>query len=628
MQPADFTNMQSTQRRGFLIAWLALSALAVGVCSLMWPAAHLGNEIVPVGNDSFYHARRILDTVRDLSAFYEFDSHVQAPEGSLLVWPWGYDYAMALIVRIGMSMGLAHEPIAILVWIPVVAVLGSIALILSIARRLQLSTWSCALAGLVVALSPLTQALHGTGNIDHHFAEYLFVLATLAAGLKWFADLSQQRAALLLGIVLGVAPAIHNALFVLQLPVLLAVLVLWLQDVRATPGAALKFAAALLVGTLAILAPSLPVREGLAAYYYLSWFHLYVAAGTALCVCFMAYQPCTRNTLLVLAGLGIAALVPLGHQILLAQSFLSGTLARLDSISEMMSIPKLVRVYGPGDTASRYSLLVYAWPLTFAYCLWQGWRRRAQGQVFFWICAVCGLALLLMQVRLHYFGSFALCIPWLIALEQLTARRDPPTQRRLMLAASLVLVLAYLPSLRYQIANPPPVANDNNFANIRPMLATLARACAEDPGIVLADHDLGHLIRYYTDCSVIANNFLLTEQHGAKIAEMEQLLETPAAALPTLAPFVKYVVVRPAYITDTPNGIALVSYATGTSRLLDDLLLKAAAEPPTEPPAEYHLLHRVRVQRNRVEIPYARLYKIERPALHANAAMPRDKGQP
>ena len=75
---------------------------------------------------------------------------------------------------------------------------------------------------------PLTQYLHGVGQIDHHFAEYIFVLATIACGLQLaVAPGRHARRASLLGIVLGMAPAIHNALFILQLPVLASLLALW-----------------------------------------------------------------------------------------------------------------------------------------------------------------------------------------------------------------------------------------------------------------------------------------------------------------------------------------------------------------------------------------------------------------
>ena len=108
----------STQNRLTLL-WLLVGTIGVMVCCLIYPAAHLGTEFVPVGNDSFYHARRILDAAADPSAFYQFDPKIAAPEGSIVVWPWGYDYALAWIVRIAMLAGFPGEPIGFLIWIPV-----------------------------------------------------------------------------------------------------------------------------------------------------------------------------------------------------------------------------------------------------------------------------------------------------------------------------------------------------------------------------------------------------------------------------------------------------------------------------------------------------------------------------
>ena len=62
------------------------------------------------------------------------------------------------------------------------------------------------------------------------------------------------------------------------------------------------------------------------------------------------------------------------------------------------------------------------------------------------------------------------------------------------------------------------------------------QACAEDPGVVLADTNAGHYIRYFTDCSVIANNFLLTEQQFQKADEVYRLFALPHEQLTRQAP--------------------------------------------------------------------------------------------
>ena len=361
--------MTRTERFKFVRWWLLIGAIAAGVCALRWPSAHLGDEYLPFTNDSFYHARRILDTVADPSAFYEVDMKIHAPEGSLLPWPWGYDYAMAWLVKAGTAIGLADSPLAILIWLPVAAVFVSIGLMMLVARRLGLTDGLVVVAGLAAAVSPLTQYLHGVGQIDHHFAEYIFVLATIACGLKWLSRPVDQRAAIVLGIVLGMAPVIHNALFILQLPVLASLLVLWSQDVRTPLRAALAFAAALLLTTLAILLPSLPFRLGMFEFYTLSWFHLYVAAGSAATVLAFSVLARSRRNVALLAGMALLLVLPLVRQIALAGAFLGGTVTRLETIVEMHSIPPMALTDQGRMTLSQvYSLLLWLTPAAAVYC--------------------------------------------------------------------------------------------------------------------------------------------------------------------------------------------------------------------------------------------------------------------
>src|SRR5689334_23192686 len=179
-------SMQISARDRLLVLWALIGALGVWSCSFGLSSAVIGSEYVPVGNDSFYHARRILDTALNPSGFYQFDPKIHAPDGALIVWPWGYDYLLGWLVRLAMKSGMVAQPMAFLAWVPSVAVMLSVALMMVLARRLSLSVWSAAIAGLCVAVAPLTQVLHGVGIIDHHWAEYVFVLATLVMGLRWF----------------------------------------------------------------------------------------------------------------------------------------------------------------------------------------------------------------------------------------------------------------------------------------------------------------------------------------------------------------------------------------------------------------------------------------------------------
>jgi hypothetical protein len=609
--------MSRIERAKFAGLWLLIGLIAAGVSSLTWTSAHLGDEYVPFSNDSFYHARRILDTVADPASFYQFDSKIHAPEGSVIVWPWAYDYAMAWLVRAGLALGVSDSPIGILVWLPVLATFVSMGLLLLLARRLGLTGPFIVIAGLATALLPLTQYMHSVGQIDHHYAEYIFVLATLACGLRWLQRPDDARAAIIIGVVLGAAPIINNGLFILQLPVLATLLLLWLQDTRMPLRSALLFAGALPLTTLAIVIPSLPFRLGLFEYYTLSWFHLYVAFGSAaVAVALAAFSRNKRNVAL-LAGGAVVLLLPLVHQIVLVHGFLGAKIERLDSIAEMRALPPmLLTADGRSGLAKMYSLLVFLTPATAIYCAWRGWRERTTPRLLFWIACLCGLTLMLMQVRLQYFGSFVLYLP-LLVLAQACSKRWEQRNKLVVLSTSLVFLLAYWMCARYTLIAPLPVGGDPNFRAMRPILEDLRKACAQDPGIVLADNDAGHMIRYYTECSVIANNFLLTPQHEQKIRQIDYLTSVPANAFPGVAPFVRYIFVRPLSVIRGQHETSYMSFSRRKAPLINDLLLK----PLDQVPSNYELIEQAALAYSNMEgaVPFMRLYKMNPVAPRAAA---------
>lgn len=587
----------------WIVIWLTASVIAALSCSLIFRAAHDGAGYVPVGNDSFYHARRILDAVRDPGGFYEFDQRIHAPEGSLLTWPWGYDYAMAMMVRVGLAAGVATDPMAILTWIPTAAVFVSIGLLVLIARRMQLPPGLTMLAALCMALVPNTQLLHGAGQIDHHFAEQIAALASLAAGLYWLQQPASTRRAILLGVVLGLASAIHNGLFILQVPILCTAFVLWLQQQKIPSRAALAFAAALLISTVLILLPSVPFRSGRFEFYTLSWFHLYIAGCSAAAMLLMSHLDARRRGVAIVVLVGAALAVPLLEEAVTARTFLGGMNKYFDDVEEMRSPASVALKLGFMSMARVYSLLIYLAPLTFALCVVQCWRERASARLLFWISCVFGLALLATQQRLHYFGGFALYLPWLILAADL-ARRHAAAQRKIYLGAVVAALVCYSPVLRYQLLDPMPLANDAYFEGVRPLYATLAQECAKDPGIVLADGNAGHPIRFYTDCPVLVNNFILTPQHFEKLAEADRLFSLSAEEL-ARQPQLKYLLIRAMAMRELPDGqVQYKLFFSNTSRLANQLLFS----PESELPPNYTLLRQMNFSE---KAPYARLFRIE-----------------
>lgn len=603
-----------------LAIWAAVSFVAVVSCALNLSAAHIGTEYFPVGHDGFYHARRILDTVANPAGFYEFDPKIHAPEGSLLVWPWGYDYLMAGVVRIGLALGLSSDAIKVLIWIPVAAVLISVGLLTLIARRLLLSHWLVALAGLCMALAPTTQLLHGVGNIDHHYAEFICILAALSAGLAWFRT-PNVTSGIALGAVFGASIAIHNGLFVLQIPFLLTMFAGWLQQQQRPPlRPVVAFVTTLLVVTSAVLIPSDPFQLGKFEFYTLSWFHLYVAAGTAIAVLLFAHLTTTRVNGAVIAVMGVALVVPLINEIRIASSFIDGSLGSLQMIEEMRSPLRLALNGQFPALVPFYSWLILLWPITLVMCLIQCWRERSSPRLLLWVTSAFGLVMLSTQIRMHYFGGFALYLPWLVLIQGHADRQSPELARPTFLVTTLALLLAYIPQIRHALIDPIPRAGDVWFEQLHPIFADLRKACAEDPGVVLSDSTAGHYIRYYTDCSVIANNFLLTKQQFDKVDEVMHLFSLDPAEVPKQAPYVKYVLVRAANIQRKSScEYTYAFFGTEAPRLATSLLLG----PPSAVPPQYHLIDQVRfeVSFEKLEtVTYAKLYKIDASASSSAAS--------
>lgn len=596
-----------------LLIWLAVSCIAALSCSLGRSASHVGDVYFPFGVDSFYHAVRILDAVHDPASFYEFDPKIHAPEGSLLVWPWGYDYALAKLVRGAMAVGLGTDPLMILLWTPVAAVFVGVGLLMLVGRRAGLGDWGTALAGLCMALSSSTQLLYTFGQIDHHFAEHICILASLAAGLSWFKS-SSAASGIALGVTFSMALAIHNALFILQVPFLATVLILWLQGQRPELRPTIAFVAALLGAALAVLLPSQPFQEGRFEFYYLSWFHLYIVVCTALVMVLLTWLQPTRRNIGALAVVAALLIAPLINQISYARSFVDGSLDMLSVILEMRSPLQMVRDGELAELISFYSALFFLAPFTFALCVFKLWQERTSPRLLFWVWCAFGLPLMMTQVRMHYFGTFALFLPWLVVAQDVGAKR-PDLKKRALLITSLVLVLAYAQTMRYQLIAPAPKAGEVGFLPLYPVFEPLRQACEEDPGVVLADTNAGHYIRFFTKCSVVANNFLLTKQQFQKADYVDQLFTLQPEQLPKEAPFVKYVIARAGEITAKPGSDAGFQYRFfgRYHAVLSQTLLLTPIES-TPPP--YKLLYRVTMQKllpesgQRVEVPYARLYKI------------------
>lgn len=592
--------------------WLMCAGFACAALSLALiptDASQVAGNLVPVGNDSFYHARRILEMVADPGSLHQLDAKVHVPEGSVLIWPWGYDYLMSLMTRAGLALTPADHPFEVLARLPALGFALAVLLVALVCRRLRLSTGTTLVALLGLLLLPLNLRTYSLGSIDHHWAEQLFVFGSLVAGTGWLAEPASRARAIAAGLLLGIAPCIHNGLFILQVPLIGALGLQWLNGVQ-RPVTTPWFAATLVVSTLLVALPAPGLREWSFEFYTLSWFHVYFAACAGAAACYLARFGFNLRSAVLLATLVTISAAPVAGQILLAERFLSVQVQGAAGISETQSLLGLV-AGGIRAVTDLYSPLVLLLPLTAALCGYKAWIERDAARRYFWLASLLGLALMAVMVRMHVFGTFALLLPWLVLIDERTqaATLASGARRGLLIAVGLAACAGVVPeATRTRIAG-----NDPYYALTHDLYPVLAARCARQPGVALSNTDDGNYIRYHTDCAVIANNFLLTAFHESKVREVARLMGMTPRELPRAAPEVRYLFVhRQALFTLNPAG-GMRFLPSGDPSHPDPPLVSALMDTPPEAlPAEYRLLHELAFERP-THVPYARLFEVVSP---------------
>lgn len=584
------------------IVWLCAVLLAMFFALIVRDSTLVNGAYLPRGNDSFYHAHRILDAL-GARGFYQFDAEIQAPDGAWISWPWAYDYLMVKATQLARSIVPSLDPMAFLSHVPVAWILVNAALFMAAASEAGLSAEMRLLAMLSFALSPLTQLLHSIGMLDHHYVEHTFVLLTAWLGLKWFGSPASRWRAAALGVALGTAPAFHNGLFILQLMPLACVFVLWLRG-NAPPARSLgTLSVALLLATQLILLPSEPYRNGMFEFGLLSWFHFYAAVCTSAALTYMGWRPFSKPRLAGLIALAAALAAPATSQLLGGAGFLAGSFSILDQIVEVRSpVALLTGSFGPVQTASYYSWLVLIAPLLFAWYTYEALRERAPARIYYAIAVTFGIALLLDQLRLHYYGFFGLVTGGLLIVDRMRARYG--WHRGATFAATFALLcLAYQPPLRDRLFLVYPPAANPDYAAAMTIYQDLHDLCAADPGVVLASSDDGSPIVFHSDCSVIANNFILRSEDKAHIDEVYRLMRLAPSEIRAQRPDVKYMFVRAREFSQKQGAAERLAES---SPIVRELFLSDS------PPAGYTLIRtlwRTAEDRSPFSI-YARLFKV------------------
>jgi hypothetical protein len=279
----------------------------------------------------------------------------------------------------------------------------------------------------------------------------------------------------------------------------------------------------------------------------------------------------------------------------------------MDDISEVQSPVKLA--LHPGGVlyvGTFYTLLFVLGPVSLGLSLWKIWQERATERLYFWVASTFGLVLLATQIRLQYFGSFALFLPPLYFVDE-WARTRVKHPAIVWGAVTAVFVVASMPGLKMRMFARLPVAGEPYYDVTRGIYPSLSKACAVSPGLVLANPNDGHYVRYHTECSVIANNFLVTKLQERKTREENDLLRLPASQLAERAPNVKYVYVRRDALFSQSESGELLLMPRGDPRKPDLPLVEELLTTPVEKlPPGYALLG----QEGPDVAPYARVFAL------------------
>jgi hypothetical protein len=528
-------------------------------------ASYIDGQFLPVSQDSFYHARRILDAVATGSVF-QFDPLMHVPEGDWVTWPWAYDWALARVVWLVTQVKSSSAPIAILVHLPPLLGVLAVGLVVGICAQLRMQLSLTVVAASCFALHALTAFQFGVGSVDHHGAEQIATLGSLLLGLRWLNKPDQAGRALLLGLWLGVVLGIHTGLFMLQLPLVATFFLLWVRRMSVPALSARWLATGIMTGTLAVLLPASTFWSARFVVYYLSSMQLYVAACTCVVALYMSHWPFSRRNLLVFTALCVALVLPLLSALLFSKGFLSGDLSVIGGIDEIHSVFFIAdRPDGIQRINQLYTLLIWTAPIAWLASLVMILRDREAAATYFWVACVFGLTLLPLQLRLASFGVFYLYLPLLVVTSRVLLKR-PRMTPILLPGVIAMLVLAYYPTIRHQIFGPDLPAADMEFATLQPLIPVLRDACATEPGIVLAQPGDGHLVRYFTNCAVISNNFRLTPLDVAKVRESLDLIEMPIDRMRATAPQVKYVIARLVAPVESPNPILFEELLDSTGK--------------------------------------------------------------
>jgi dolichyl-diphosphooligosaccharide--protein glycosyltransferase len=193
---------------------LFLSAIAVRI--LGWPAVFQPDGTYPLGNDAYYHLRRVQSMVEKFPSFLTFDPFINFPHGARPIWPPTFDWFLGLAMRILVGPGRSDAVENWLMLLPPVLGALTVVLLYYLARS-HFSTRVALLASGLLVIMPAHHSYSQLGFLDHHVAVSLLTTLVLWASMSLLSCEPRGTAShwplLRGGILLGLALATSVAIW-------------------------------------------------------------------------------------------------------------------------------------------------------------------------------------------------------------------------------------------------------------------------------------------------------------------------------------------------------------------------------------------------------------------------------
>jgi asparagine N-glycosylation enzyme membrane subunit Stt3 len=541
---------------------LGLLALAIAVRILAWREVLTDGRILPVGNDAYYHLRRIAYSTFRFPEFLEFDPYINFPFGAKSIWSPLFDWVVALSLRPfvrPIGQGGLEDLERFAMWVP--PLLGAATVVAAYFLTKRFFGYGAALvAGVSLSLLSGHVWYSQLGFLDHHAAVALSTTGLLAACMALLsADARGLRIrARLHAVLLGGAIALALLVWpgcLIHVAIAEAGLGLHLL-LRTDRSAAKRFAGRLSLAHSVAFAGVAPFALGnhwpqwgefspLVLTSFQPWMLGGIAFGTAACAGLWTWPRFGTDRLRRAVSFGAVVCLVLAASGLLMPGLLTGArdawtwLAREEPFQALVS--ESLPLLWTGESVSwkvalvRLSLFFPLFPLALvalARSLRGAEERSALWLLLGWSAALCILTLL----QRRFFNSFSVslavvlgaCAP--LAYRWIASMGSPVPRRRTARAVTgaglaLLLVPTMLPYLRH-VKNEWAVRTGErlvvtpSFGAMSAGVETAAWLAEVSPPTagwidptrrpaygVLAPWHLGHVIEYVGHRPTVVDNF-------------------------------------------------------------------------------------------------------------------------